>query len=68
MRVYEEEFVKWLAMEFTLGEEGNENVKKVKDNEKSDKIMGLRSTENKITRGRESKELEAGEWESSSMG
>ena len=61
MRVYEEEFVKLLAMEFTLGEEGNENVKKVKDNEKSDKIMGLRSTENKITRGRESKELEAGE-------
>ena len=63
MRVYEEEFVKWLAMEFTLGEEGNENVKKVKDNEKSGKIMGLRSKENKITRWRESKELEAGEWE-----
>lgn len=37
-------------MEFTLGEEGNENVKKVKDNEKSGKIMGLRSKENKITR------------------
>lgn len=35
---------------------------------KSGKIMGLRSTENKITRGREFKELEAGEWKESSMG
>lgn len=48
-------------MEFTLGEGGKENVKKVKDSENSGKIMGLRSTENKITRGREFKELEVGE-------
>lgn len=60
-------------MEFTLGEEGSENIKKIKHNEKSGKIMDLRSMvwmksiENKITRGGEFKGLEASELEESSM-
>ena len=73
LRVYAEQFVWWLAMEFTLGEEGSENIKKIKHNEKSGKIMDLRSMvwmrsiENKITRGGEFKGLEASELEESSM-